>query len=175
MDLAYLILLPDDVHNFIRRAQAELYDRYEASPATLVLEPHITLKQPFEADELGRYEHFFDRLAAETEPFELVMRGFGFFEAEGVVFLDVEQDERLQVMQRRILEELELEPAEYESGKPVPYYFHATIAAGLSPEDLTDARARLDEAPGFRFPLEQLGMFRRETEGPWTLYKRVKL
>lgn len=174
MDFAYVILLPDDVHNFIRRVQAELYERYEAGRSTLALEPHITVKQPFQADETADHERYLDRLAAELEPFELVMRSFGFFEAEGVVFLDVEQDERLQEIQRKLLEELSLEPGEYESGKPVPYYFHGTIAAGLLPDDLTDARTRLGETPEFRFPLEQLGLFRK-TEETWTLYKRVKL
>lgn len=174
MRLAYVILLPDDVHNFMRRIQADLYGRYHAGRQTLALEPHITLKQPFEADELDPFEQLFDRLAVETDPFELVMRGFGFFEAEGVVFLDVEQQERLLEIQRRILAELALEPGEYESGKPVPYYFHGTIAAGLSSDDLAGARATLGDTPEFRFPLEQLGLFRR-TEETWTVYKRVKL
>src|SRR6266511_2725732 len=116
MWLAYVILLPDGVHNFIRRAQARLYERHDASAATLALEPHITLKQPFETDEAERCEAFLDRLAEETDPFQLVLHGFGFFEREGVVFLDVEQDERLLLLQRRILTELGLEPGEYESG-----------------------------------------------------------
>jgi 2'-5' RNA ligase len=175
MHLAYVILLPDAVHNFIRRAQARVYERYEASPGTLTLEPHITLKQPFETDEPERCEAFLDHLAEETDPFQLVLHGFGFFEREGVTFLDVEQDERLLLLQHRIMKELGLEPAEYESGKPIPYYFHATIATGLSRENLDDARATLGETPVFRFPLERLGMFRREREDTWTLYKRVRL
>jgi 2'-5' RNA ligase len=173
--LAYVILLPDDVHNFVRRVQAELYERYEANPRTPILEPHVTLKQPFEAGEVRPYEQFLDRLAAETDPFELVLNGYGFFEREGVVFLDVEQDERLNALQRRILNDLELESAEYESGSPDPYYFHATIATGLSAHDLAAARDRLGETPEFRFTLDRLAIFRGETEGSWTLYKRVKL
>jgi len=175
MDLAYVILLPDDVHNFIRRAQAELYDSYAASEATRALEPHITLKQPFGAGDVEAYETFFDTLTAETRPFDLELHAYGFFEGEGVVYLDVAQDERLHSMQRRILDELGLEPAEYESGSPVPYHFHATVAAGLSPDDLTHARDTFDRTPEFRFQLERLGMFRRDAEGPWTLYKRSKL
>jgi 2'-5' RNA ligase len=175
VQIAYVILLPDDVHNFIRRVQVELYDTYAASEATRALEPHITLKQPFEAGDAEPYEDFFDRLTVETDPFELELRGYGFFEGEGVVFLDVTQNERLHALQRRILEELALEPAQYESGSPLPYHFHATVATGLSPDDLTGARDDFDQTPEFRFPLERLGMFRRDAEGPWTLYKRSKL
>jgi 2'-5' RNA ligase len=172
LKLAYVILLPDEVHNFMRRVQAELYERYEAQRSTLTLEPHITIKQPFEALEAGSHETFLARLTAETEPFEIVMRGFGFFEGEGVVFLDVEQDPRLLAIQRRVLGELALEPAMYESGAPVPYHFHGTLATGLSADDLEDARKRLGDTPEFRFPLQTFGLF-RQTEETWTLYKRL--
>ncbi len=90
MKLAYVILPPDEVHNFMRRVQADLYERYEGSRTTLALEPHVTIKQPFEAAELEPHEQYLERLSEETEPFELVMHGFGFFEQEGAVFLDVE-------------------------------------------------------------------------------------
>jgi 2'-5' RNA ligase len=173
--LAYVILLPDNVHNFVRRVQADVYTRYDASPFTLPLEPHVTLKQPFAASEIAPHEDYLDRLAAETEPFELLLRGLAVFEGdEGVLFLDVEQDPRLLRLQRRILHELELEPVEFESGEPRPYYFHATIATGLAPTDLADAQARHATTPEFRFQLERLGLF-RETLETWTLYKRSKL
>jgi 2'-5' RNA ligase len=171
LQLAYVILLPDDVHNFMRRMQAELYERYEARRTTLYLEPHITLKQPFDADEVDRHERYLDTLAKEVEPFELVMRGFGYFEAKRVVFVDVEQHERLGAIQRNILSNLGLPPAEHEGGEPLPYRFHATLATGLSAPDLSDARARFADTPEFRFPLARLGLFRRVKE-TWTLYKR---
>jgi 2'-5' RNA ligase len=174
VQLAYVILLPDDVHNFMRGVQADLYGRYEGNRTTLSLEPHVTLKQPFDTDALDRYERYFDQLAAETDPFEIVMRGFGFFDAEGVVFLDVDQDGRLLALQHKILSELSLEAAMYESGEPVPYHFHGALATALSPDDLGDARATFSDTPEFRFPLERLGLF-RYTEDTWTLYKRAKL
>jgi len=172
--LAYVILPPDEVHNFMRRVQAELYERFEGSHTTLTLEPHVTIKQPFEAAELDPHERYLERLAAETEPFELVMRGFGFFEGEGVVFVDVEQDPRLFALQRRVLDELALEPGMYESEEPTPYYFHGTLATGLSPEDLSAAREQLGDSPEFRFPLASLGLF-GETKETWRLYKRAAL
>lgn len=170
--LAYVILLPDEVHNFMRRVQADLYERYDGNRTTLTLEPHITIKQPFEAAETESHDQYLERLARETEPFELVMRGFGFFEAEGVVFLDVAQDPRLLALQRRVLDELALEQAMYENDEPVPYHFHGTLATRLSPADLAEARDRLQETPEFRFPLETFGLF-RYTDETWTLYKRA--
>jgi len=172
--LAYVILLPDNVHNFMRRLQADVYERYEASRFTLPLEPHVTLKQPFETSDVGAHEQYLDRLARETEPFELRLRGLGVFEGDGVLFLDVEQDPRLLTVQRRILDDFRLPPAEFESGHPRPYYFHATIATALAARDLAEARGRHAETPEFRFATERLGLFRK-TEDTWTLYKRVRL
>jgi len=175
MLLAYVILLPDDVHNFMRRVQADVYGRYEASRRTLALEPHVTLKQPFEATEAATHERYLEQLARETDTFELVLNGLGVFEGEeGVLFLEVEQDPPLLALQRRILDDLALEPGDYESGRPRPYYFHATIATALAPPHLEEARTRYAETPEFRFGVERLGLFRK-TEETWTLYKRVRL
>lgn len=176
MWLAYTILLSDDAHNFARSVQAELYERYRASDQTLLLEPHVTIKQPFEVADEEPFRRYFERLAAGLEPFELVLRGFGFFEGpETVVFVDVEQDARLKRLQRRVLTDLAehgVEPAMYENDEPVPYHFHATLATGLSAEDLEDARRRYAETPEFRFPIERLGLFRR-TAGSWLLHRRL--
>lgn len=174
MLLAYVILLSDDVHNFLRRVQAEVYQRYDANPWTLSLEPHVTLKQPFESDEVEPHEQYLEQLAVETEPFELLLRGLGAFEEDGVLFLEVEQDPQLLALQHRILDELRLDPGEFESGHPRPYYFHATIATGLAPADLKQARELHAATPEFRFALDRLGLFRK-TEETWTLYKRVRL
>jgi 2'-5' RNA ligase len=172
--LVYAILLPDDVHNFVRRLQAHVYERASANLFTLPLEPHVTLKQPFDAPDIATHEEFLDRLARETERFQLVLHGLGVFPEEGVLFLDVEQDARLLALQHRILDELRLQPGEFESGEPQPYYFHATIATGLAPTDVEEARTQHAHTPEFRFPLERLGLFRK-TEETWTLYKRVRL
>ncbi|MDQ3875649.1 MAG: 2'-5' RNA ligase family protein, partial [Actinomycetota bacterium] len=98
--LAYAILLADDAHNAARRLAVELYERYRPANDGLLIPPHVTLKQPFETPELARCEELLDRVAADTAPFDLVLRGFGTFTAEGVVFIDVAQDERLFALQR---------------------------------------------------------------------------
>ncbi len=171
--LAYAILLPDDAHNAARRLAVDLYERLRPANDGLLIPPHVTLKQPFETRELARCEELLDRLAAESEPFDVVLRGFGTFMAEGVVFVDVEQDARLFALQRRLIDELGVEPAPYESGEPDPYHFHATLAYGLTPEQLDDARGRLAETFEFHFSLERLALFRFVADLGWIVYRRA--
>ena len=176
MQLAYVILLPDDVHSFMRPITVDLVTRYRLDALNLVLPPHVTIKQPFAAEAVEPSIAYLDVLAETLEPFELSLAGFGFFDVDrGIVFLDVAQDTRLKAIQQRIIEELALEPALYENDSPVPYRFHATIADGLSSEQLAEVRAELGETPEFRFPLERLGLFLYVEGAEWTLYRRVRV
>lgn len=48
MQLAYALLVSDEVFNYVRQVQLEIHERFGENPE-LRLPPHITLKQPFEA------------------------------------------------------------------------------------------------------------------------------
>ena len=168
MRLSYAILLPDDVDNFMRRVGADLFDRYGTSETTLLLEQHVTLKQPFEAERLAEHEGYLDRLAADLPPLELRMRDFGTFDYEGVVFLDVEPHARLHALQARIIADLGVVPAMFESGEPEPYRFHGTLAMGLTAAQLAEVRGTLGKTPDFRFLVARLGLF-VETPAGWLL------
>jgi 2'-5' RNA ligase len=174
MQLAYALLVPDDVHNWMRRTSFELVERYGGRLSTVV--PHVTIKNAFDAEAAEQYEQYLDRLAADTEPFELVLRGYGFFEAPGwVVFLGVEPSEELHALHRRVLDDLSLEPAQFEGPD---FHFHATLALDLSPDEHARARAELTDkpTPEFRFPLERIGLARyAETPGMWTTYRLARV
>src|SRR5207249_4939359 len=100
----------------------------------------------------------------DTEPFELMLRGFGFFDApDWVVYLDVEASDELRALHRRILEDLHLAPAPFDGAE---MHFHATLALELPPEQHARARAELADqpAPHFRFPIERLCLARYADE-----------
>jgi 2'-5' RNA ligase len=172
--LGFAALVPDEAHNFMRSVGVELYERWGAQASATVLEPHVTIKQPYDGD-LGEAADCLDGLAASVEPFELTLGGYAEFELEGVVFLDVVGGaERILELQRRVLDELGLEPAAFESGSPEPYHVHATLAVGLAPAQRQAALAALPEPPGFRFKVERLGLFAR-VEAGWLVYRRAGL
>jgi 2'-5' RNA ligase len=174
MWLGLAALVPDDVHNFMRSVAVELHTRWGAQSSATVLEPHVTIKQPYEGD-LEVAAEYLDELGARVEPFELVLDGYAEFEHEGVVFLDVTGGAgRIVELQGLVLDELGLAPAAFESGEPAPYHVHATLAVGLAAPQRRAAIAALPEPPAFRFTVERLGLFAR-VEAGWLVYRRAAL
>ena len=173
--IAYVVVPGDEVHNWIRRAQAGPLSAFAAG--SLDDCPHITLKQAFQAEALEPFERYVDRLAAETEPFELASDGVGRFEGHGVVYLGIRPEPRLEALRRRILADLSAQfgiaPYPLEDDR---YRFHATLASGLSEPDAAAAHRALEgEGAAFRFRFETLGLMCRTPSGRWITYKRAAL
>jgi len=172
--LAYAILLPDAVHNRVRETQLAIEREYGRNP-TRRLEPHITLKQPFEAATLEPFVTYLEDLAHDVPSFEIVITGVRSFD-DGTLFLDVIQDPRLDTLRRRILRDLVAQgvrPAPVEDGR---YHFHATLAAGLRPDEFARAQAALEETHvEFRFIFDTLGLFCGLGPEEWIVYRRASV
>lgn len=169
--LAYAILVSEEVHNYMRRLQVEILQKYGAN-REIQISPHITLKQGFAARDLDPLERYFDRLAAEIEPFEITVRNIGFFD-DGVIFMDVAQNGPLDSLRRRVVQDLLSEfgvkPNELEDDR---YHFHATLAHGLSLDSFEQVRRELEGVRvEFRFVCDTLALLYR-TGGAWITYKR---
>lgn len=170
--VGFVILLNNEIHNFIRNLQVTKIAPCE-SDFGIAETPHITVKQGFHVDGVEPYEQYFDKLAAQIEPFEISVKGIGFFD-QGVVFLDVEQDVRLENLRTQVIGDLgrqfNVVPNEFEDDR---YHFHATMAYGLKDEALKTAREVLEDVEvDFRFVFDTLGIFYYTSDG-WIVYKRI--
>jgi 2'-5' RNA ligase len=176
-EIAYVILVSDEVHNYMSKLQLDIFKRYGANPG-IKASPHITLKLGFNVSNIEPFEQYFDQLVDEIEPFEICLRNIGFFD-EGIIFMDVEHNPQLETLRRRILNDL----SEQHGIKPYPlegdrYHFHATLAYGMSKHDFARARIKLkDLKVEFRFVLETLGLFCQTGDDlyEWITYKRSVL
>jgi len=171
-EIAYVILVSDEVHNYMSKLQIDILKEYGMNPG-LKASPHITLKLGFEVSELEPFERYFDKLVGEIEPFEICMKDIGFFD-EGIIFMDVERNPQLEKLRRRILKDVSeqcgVEPYPLEGDR---YHFHATLAYGLSKHDFARARQTLkDMKVEFRFALDTLALF-CHTGNEWVVYKRA--
>lgn len=170
-DLAYVILVGEELHNYMRHLQVEMLREYGAWRG-IEVSPHITLKQAFAVRDLEPFERYFDRLVAEIEPFEIAVRGVGVFD-DGVIFMDVAHNGLLDSLRRRVVQNLSTEfgvrPNELEDDR---YHFHATLAQGLPPSSLARARRALEGMQGeFRFVCDTVGLLTHTGRG-WITYKR---
>jgi 2'-5' RNA ligase len=175
VQLGFVILLPDEVHNAVRRWQLEIAEVCGRNPA-LKQHPHITLKQPFHARELAPIERYFDELALSAKPMPIEIDGVGSFEQDEVVFLDVHVPAELETLRVQVLEELRsrfsVKPRDIEDSR---YRFHVTLAYSLQSGAFPRAWDTVKDAPAkFSFKTEAFGLFYYTGE-EWILYKVARL
>lgn len=174
--IAYVILLNNEAHNFIRKLQIDIFNQY-GMHAGLNATPHITIKLGITVNtsELKKLIEYFDNLVREIEPFEIKMIGFGYFE-EGIVYLDIEQDEILKNIRNKTLEGLQnifgIKPYPIEGDN---YHFHATLSHGLPKKYLKNIYKGLTgKFIEFKFVPDTFGILCL-LNGRWIVYKKSKL
>ena len=145
MQVAYIIPLDAVVQTFAQRLAEEAQRGFGANRA-LVIEPHITLKTPFEAADLAPFQCLLDDLASELSPFELHITGINWFEPD-VIFLDVVQDTRLDALRRSLLAALAEVGVRPDAVEGDGYHFHITVAWGLPTEAIRRLWERWQSMP----------------------------
>ncbi|MEX8517087.1 MAG: 2'-5' RNA ligase family protein [Leptothrix sp. (in: b-proteobacteria)] len=130
LEVAIVLLLPDEVHHQIHRLQLELLRRHGLSPS-LCAPPHITLKLGFKCQDVEAVAEYLAELAARVPPLPLSLKNFSHFD-EGIIFLDVEANPALEQLRRNLLHDLaqryRVEPRPIEQSG---YHFHVTLTYGL--------------------------------------------
>jgi 2'-5' RNA ligase len=104
------------------------------------LPPHISLKQPFDIDDLDSLTEYMSELAQGLEPFQTLLTHLELIEATmdgfhtGILWLNVAETEFLRGLHNRVNEELTARfgnvPAEFDGAD---YHFHITVAIGGQP------------------------------------------
>jgi len=173
-EIAFVAFLSDEAHNYARALQLSLAREFGLD-LELSATPHVTLKLSFQTPDLEPFVSYFDRLLTEVEPFQIRLRGFDAF-PEGVVFMDVESNARLDALRRRVVADL----AERHGVPPFPvegnaFRLHVTLASGVPRRKLDRIREHLAATPAdFRFELRALGLL-CYTGGGWITYRRGML
>ena len=177
MHVGYAILLDDESHNFARQIELELCDKFQLCWG-LKQSPHITIKAPFNARRIEPFVKYLDSLAQQTQPFEIELDGFDYFEPK-VIFINVKENAKLKKLHFKILKDLK----EKFNIKPHPLEgtsvrFHSTVAL----EDVTKKKFREAKKylkkynPRFRFKVKSFGIFLYlGKDAGWIIVKRVKL
>ena len=159
-ELAYVILVSDEVHNYMSKLEIDLMKQYGAHEG-LKAAPHITIKLGFHVADIG--------------PFEICVKNFGFFDEAGIIYMDVVHTPELDSLRRRIVNDLSIQhgikPNALEGDQ---YHFHATLAY-LSKNDFSRARREFEHVKIKRqFVMNTLGLICHTGDG-WITYKGGRL
>ncbi len=173
-EVAFVLPLAEDAHNFITELQVEILRRYGVNDG-LLASPHVTLKLGFKTPDLRPFADYVDEVARTTPAPEITLRGISSFE-EGIIFVDVEPTAALDQLRRRIVRDLaerfQIEPKPYEDDR---FHFHVTVAYGLPPSAFEKELAYLRTLnPTFRFKAQTLAMLCHTGEH-WITYRRAAL
>ena len=175
LEVALVLPLADEAHNYATRFQVELLRRLGQNDG-LAAPPHVTLKLGFKTADLDAVAAYVDEVARETPPLEIRLPRFDAFD-DGILFLDVEPTPELDRVRRRIVREVEarfaVPPRPLEGDQ---FRFHVTLAYGLPKKLFAAERARLlaERPPPLRFEARSIEMI-CDTGGRWTCYHRAAL
>jgi len=143
MKAAFILPVDYRVHNFIRKLEHSIDQRYGTHFLSTWVPPHISLKLSFRIPSLVEVEEYFDRLAAGIQPIRITLdrlelsTWFDGDEDQGVLWLAVRENRRLRDLHLRINREL---AARFENTRArydgPDFRFHASVAIGGAPLDL---------------------------------------
>jgi 2'-5' RNA ligase len=181
----FALLANTEIHNLVRKLAWEMHQKIRTGTRHCSLPPHISLKQPFQIEDLVALEDYMAELASSMEPFEvqlteLQIEPFVFDGIEfGILWIDVQETEYLRHLHNRVNDELSQRfgdtRAVFDGSE---YHFHLTVNLGGQPNDayrrffreLSDPRINL------RYTVRELAMFvYDEPMGPAGEYLSYKI
>ena len=140
MEATFALLADRAVYNLVRKIAWEANRKFGIGTDVTRLEPHVSLKQPFEVRDLTALEAYMSEFAASISPFEIHLTTMQAIPTRiddletGILWFDVEESSYLRGLHHRLNEELENRfgpsPAKFDGDA---YHFHMTIAIGTKP------------------------------------------
>ncbi|MFD2639918.1 YjcG family protein [Piscibacillus salipiscarius] len=153
-----------DIANSYRKR----YDpRYNKIP------PHITLKERFEAtpDEIKDITSELDRIAAETNPFDIEIKKVSSFSpVTNTVYLKVEPNDTLTSLNQKMNE------GKFPVSQQFAFVPHITISQDLSEDEHSDVYGSMRMLEfDLQDHIDRFQLLYQLEDGSWTVYETFKL
>lgn len=135
--------------------------------------PHITIKGPFEIDNLQWHSDYLDTLASQTRPFTVHLKGIRAF-GPHAIFIDVLKNPNLHELTQALLSDLPNEThTSFEAVQNV--HHHATLALPDSDEMFNKAMIHYSDLQvEFEFTVKKLALFYQHADS-WIIYRKARL
>ncbi len=139
-----------------------------------MLPPHITLKEPFEADEEQIENEIIPELkqvARKTTPFSIhIQKVSSFTPVTNTIYLKVEPNEEIQALNERLHNE------KLPDNKQYSFVPHITIAQKLSDEEYSDVYGTLSMLKfNIEDKIDRFQLLYQLENGAWSVYETFRL
>jgi 2'-5' RNA ligase len=186
MKATFALLANLEVYNLVRKIAWNAHRDFEIGLDIARLEPHVSLKQPFEVRDFAALENTMQNFGASIPPFDIGLTEVQVIPAAingletAILWIDVEQSSELRALHQQLNRTLEgqfgLTPADHDGDE---YHFHMTIAIGNKPFAVYQEVLRAFSSPrvDLRFRPRELAMFvyadNFNLNQGYTTYKRI--
>jgi 2'-5' RNA ligase len=174
LEVAIVLLLPDDVQNELQRWQLDILRRHGLNPG-LSAPPHITLKLGFKFDNIEAIANDMAVLTKQTAQLPVLLKDFRHFD-EGIIFLDVAPDEALERCRQSVVQMVSrqhgVQPRPIEQAG---FHSHVTLTYGLPKQRFEQERALFAAMPvQFACVLDRMALLVR-VDDHWVTYRSCPL
>ena len=136
MKACFALLVDNKIHNYSRKLAFNFDIKYNTGFISARLPQHITLGPVFEVKNIEEVEEYFDYVAENLKPFEILvteidLKTFGGEEGFGVIWMDIKESKELRELHNTIYKYIT--EHSWDTDNNDKYHFHSTIALGEQP------------------------------------------
>lgn len=137
MKACFAVLVDNEIHNYSRKLAFDFDRKYNTGFIAAKLPQHITLGPVFEVKNLEEVEEFFDYVAENLKPFEVLVTNIDLKifgdkeEGFGVMWMDIKESKELRGLHNTINKYITEHSLDTDNNEK--YHFHSTIALGEQP------------------------------------------
>ena len=137
MNACFALLVDNEMHNYSRKLAFDFDGKYNTGFIAARLPQHITLGPVFEVKDIEEVEGYFDSVAENLKPFEVLVSDIDLKihgdeqEGFGVIWMDIKENIELRKLHNTIYKYIT--EHSWNTDNNDKYHFHSTIALGEQP------------------------------------------
>lgn len=176
MKYCIVYLIKGNAEEYQRKVVREFSDVFDIRDLNNHIPPHITLKAPFETDNINQIEELLSNFSKNVKPAKIKIGELGHFDKR-VIYLDAKFSPEAKKIYDNLIKELEkiswMSWREHDKlGN-----FHATLAYCQDEEEYKDFWEYLSmlNPASFDANLDNISILVKNSEGDWEVYRGFRI
>jgi len=178
MKYAIVCLLKGKTKEYQENLMSDISDKFGIENLNNKIMPHITLKSPFETEDISELENRLETFARKNRSSEILINGFGSFN-DNVLYLDAEFSDKAKKTFRRFNKKIEdLDYIDFHEYDKMEENFHSTLAIIKDRNKFNKIKNYLENnySPEFNMDFDNVAVIKRpELEREWQIDKIYNL